>query len=229
MKSSSKFTVWGLHPQGVGRAVPAAEAATATLRFSGFSPRFNGNRKSATSQLQTVNRKLATLESGFTLIELVVVIIIIVVLMGVALDRFMFYQEQAEKVAMEGVVGALDSALILQYGQIMTRGKAGDLAALVRDNPMNWLQKRPRNYSGEFYDPTPLAVESGNWLFDLKSRELIYTVRNRNHFKPGSDGRPWIRFHVATRYDPSRLPSLQAAPPELTGVLLEPVEPYSWF
>lgn len=166
---------------------------------------------------------------GFTLIELVVVIIIIVVLMGVALDRFRFYQELAEKVAMEGVVSALDSALILQYGQIMTRGKAGDVAVLARDNPMNWLQKRQRNYAGEFYNPSPQAVESGNWLFDLKSRELIYVIHNRDHFKPGSDGKPWIRFHVATRYDRSRLPSLQDAPPELTGVVLEPVEPYVWF
>lgn len=179
----------------------------------------------------TVNRKRQTenCQCGFTLLELVVVIIVVVVLMGVALDRFRFYQEQAEKVAMEGVVSALDSALILQYGQIMTRGKAGDVAALARDNPMNWLQKRPRNYAGEFYDPAPPAVESGNWLFDLKTRELVYIIHNRDHFKPGSDGRPWIRFHVITQSDRSRLPSLRDAPPELTGVLLEPVEPYSWF
>lgn len=179
----------------------------------------------------TVNRKRQTenCQCGFTLIDLVVSLIVVVVLMGILLDRFMFYQEQAEKVAMEGVVSALDSALILQYGQIITRGKVGDAAALVQDNPMNWLQKRPRNYAGEFYDPAPQAVESGNWLFDLKSRELVYVIRNHDHFKPGSDGRPWIRFHVATRYDPSRLPSLRDAPPELTGALLEPVEPYSWF
>ena len=179
----------------------------------------------------TVNRKRQTknCQCGFTLIEFVVVIIIVVVLMGIFLDRFMFYQEQAEKVAMEGVVSALESALTLQYGQLMTRGKASDVAALAQDNPMNWLQKRPNNYTGEFFDPAPAGMVAGNWLFDLKSRELIYMVRNHDHFKPGSDGKPWIRFHVATHYDPSRLPSLQAAPPELTGVLLEPVEPYSWF
>lgn len=179
----------------------------------------------------TVNRKRQTenCQYGFTLIDFVVTLIVVVVLMGVLLDRFRFYQEQAEKVAMEGVVSALDSALILQYGQVMTRGKVGDVAALVQDNPMNWLQKRPRNYAGEFYNPSPQAVESGNWLFDLKSRELVYVIRNHDHFKPDSDGRSWIRFHVATRYDPSRLPSLRDAPPELTGALLEPVEPYAWF
>lgn len=166
---------------------------------------------------------------GFTLIELIVVIIIIVVMMGLFLNRALYYQEQAEKTAMEQVAGTIQSALILQYGQVMTRGKSSDVAALVQDNPMNWLQKKPNNYSGEFYDPTPLAVESGNWVFDLKSHNLVYVVRNANYFKPGKDGKKWIRFHVVTYYEASRLPSLQAAPPELTGAVFEPVEPYSWF
>ncbi len=166
---------------------------------------------------------------GFTLIELVVVITIIVVLMGMFLNRVLFYQEQAEKTAMEEVAGAIQSALTMQYGQILTRGKPSDVAALAQDNPMNWLQKKPRNYSGEFYDPTPLSVASGNWMFDLKSRDLIYVMRNANYFKPGRDGKKWIRFHVAVNYEKSRLPSLQNAPRELTGLLFEPVEPYSWF
>ena len=75
---------------------------------------------------------------GFTLIELIIVIIIIVTLMGLFMNRVMFYQEQAEKVAMEEVAGAIQSALILQYGQILTRGKPSDVAALTQDNPMNW-------------------------------------------------------------------------------------------
>ncbi len=165
---------------------------------------------------------------GFTLIELIVVISIIVVLMGLFFNRMLFYQEQAEKVAMEQMAGTLQSALTLQYAQLLTRGKSSDVPALVLDNPMNWLQKKPHNYAGEFYDPTPLTVESGNWVFDLKSRELVYVVRNANYFRPGNDGKKWIRFHVAANYAPSRLPSLQNAPPELTGIVFEPVEPYAW-
>lgn len=166
---------------------------------------------------------------GFTLIELIVVIIIIVIMMGIFLNRMLFYQEQAEKAAMESVAAAVQSALILQYGQLMTRGNPSDATALAQDNPMNWLQKRPGNYSGEFYDPTLLAVAAGNWVFDLKSRELIYVLRNTDYFKPGKDGKKWIRFRVAVSYEASRLPSLHDTPPELTGILFKPVEPYSWF
>jgi len=169
------------------------------------------------------------ISKGFTLIELVVVITVIVVLMGFFFNRVLFYQEQAEKTAMEQVARTIQSAVTMQYAQILTRGNSSDVAALAQDNPVNWLQKKPRNYSGEFYDPTPLAVESGNWVFDLKSRDLVYVVRNANYFKPGKDGKKWIRFHVAVNYEVSRLPSLQSAPPELTGILFEPVEPYAWF
>jgi len=166
---------------------------------------------------------------GFTLIELVIVIIIIAVLMGLFMNRFLYYQEQGEKVAMQEMVGAVQSALTLQYGQLMTRGKASDVAALVKDNPMNWMQKKPSNYSGEFFDATPRSATPGNWIYDLKSHELIYLLRNADNFKPGVDGKPWVRFHTVAAYDPSRLPSLQAAPVELTGLTFEPVQPYSWF
>ena len=166
---------------------------------------------------------------GFTLIELIVVIIIVVVMAGLFLNRMLFYIEQAEKTAMVEVSNAIQSALTMQYGQILTRGKSSDVPALAQGNPMNWLQKKPRNYAGEFYDPTPLSVESGNWVFDLKTRNLIYVVRNTNYFKPGKDGKKWIRFHVAVNHEASRLPSLQNTAPELTGILFVPVEPYSWF
>ncbi|MFZ2302043.1 MAG: type II secretion system protein [Gallionella sp.] len=166
---------------------------------------------------------------GFSLFELVVVISIVAVLAGIFIERALYYQEQAEKTAMVGVAGALQSALTLQYGQVLTRGKASDIESLIKDNPMNWLQQKPNNYAGEFHDPTPLVVESGNWIFDLDSHNLIYIPRIVNNFKPGKDGKQWIRYHVITRYEPSRLPSLQDAPHELTGLLFEPVEPYSWF
>lgn len=166
---------------------------------------------------------------GFSLFELVVVISVVAVLMGIFLGRVLYYQEQAEKTAMTEVAGTLQSALIMQYGRILTRGQASDVEWLAKDNPMNWLQQKPLNYAGEFNDPTPLTVEPGNWVFDLGSRDLIYVPRLANNFKPGKDGKQWIRYHVVVQYEPSRLPSLLNAPAELTGILFEPVEPYSWF
>jgi prepilin-type N-terminal cleavage/methylation domain-containing protein len=187
-----------------------------------------GNRTA--HPLRVCTLRLAPRSSkGFTLLELIIVITIIVVMMGLFMNRMMFYREQAEKTAMEQVVGVIQSALTMQYGEILTRGKPSDVAALAQDNPVNLLQKSPRNYAGEFYDPTPQAVAPGNWMFDLKTRDLIYVVGDSHYFKPGQDGRKWIRFHVVMSYTTSRLPSLHDAPADLTGLLFEPVEPYSWF
>lgn len=166
---------------------------------------------------------------GFTLIELIVVIVIVVVIGGTFLDRALYYQERAEKTAMEGVAAALQSALTLQYGQILTRGKPSDVPALAYANPMDWLQKKPDNYAGEFYDPSPVSAAPGNWVFDLKSRNLIYVPNNANYFSPGKDGKKWVRFHVVLDYQPPLAPSMRHEPAGLSGVLFEPVEPYSWF
>jgi hypothetical protein len=72
-------------------------------------------------------------------------------------------------------------------------------------------------------------VPPASWMFDLKTRDLIYVLGEGNYFSPGKDGRKWIRFHVALSYTKSLLPSLHDETADLTGLLFEPVEPYKWF
>lgn len=165
---------------------------------------------------------------GFTLIEFIVIIIIIVVLAGLFLVRVPLYQEQAEKAAMQQVEGALQSALVLRYGTLMARNAASEkeLGILSTDNPVTWLQKPPRNYMGEYYDPTPRTVAPGNWMFDLKSRDLIYVVDHSDYFTPGKDGKKWIRFHVHLDYEPAL--GRPESGKELVTTLFEPTEPYHW-
>jgi general secretion pathway protein G len=167
---------------------------------------------------------------GFTLIELIIVISIVAILAGFFLSRIPYYQEQAEKTAMEQVAGALQSALVMRYGALMARGAATgmELSILATDNPVSWLQEKPRNYAGEFFDPTPNAVAPGRWMFDLKSRDLIYVVDHGDYFAPGKDGKKWIRFHVKLEYE-STLGGASGGNKELTSTLFEPTEPYRWF
>jgi prepilin-type N-terminal cleavage/methylation domain-containing protein len=165
---------------------------------------------------------------GFTLIEFVVVITIIVVLGGIFLTRVPLYQEQAEKAAMQQVEGVLQSALVLRFGALMARGVANEkeLHTLASDNPITWLQKIPPNYKGEYYDPSIRTVAPGNWMFDLKSRELVYFVDHADNFKAGKDGNNWIRFHVHLDYEP--MLGHPKSGKELVTTLFEPTEPYHW-
>ncbi len=165
---------------------------------------------------------------GFTLIELIVVITIIVLLAGTFLKRVPYYQAQTEKAAMRQVAAAIQSALVMRYAALMARGAANEkeLAALATDNPINWLQQKPRNYAGEFYDPTPKAVAPGNWLFDLKSRDLIYVVDHAEDFTADKGGNKWIRYHVKLAYD--QTVGRPESGKELTATLFEPTQPYHW-
>jgi hypothetical protein len=158
---------------------------------------------------------------------LVVVISIIAVLAGIFLNRVWFYQEMAEKAAMEQVAGALQSALTLQYGSLLTHGKEGEANQLATKNPMSWLAKKPVNYAGEFFDPTPQAVAAGNWFFDLKSRELVYLVDHGEYFTPGKDGNKWVRYRVNLLYE-SMLAEGEKGRKILVGVVLAPTESYHW-
>ena len=168
--------------------------------------------------------------SGFTLFELIVVIVIISVLAATFLKRVLYYQEQAEKTAMIEVAGAIQTALILQYGHLLANGRESEVSALAAENPMIWLARKPGNYAGEFFAPTPASVHSGSWVFDLKSRELIYIPALTGYVTSGKDGNKWIRYRVSLQYDPAYSASGRAANnnKEFSGILFEPVEPDSW-
>jgi general secretion pathway protein G len=103
-----------------------------------------------------------------------------------------------------------------------------ELKKLAADNPINWLQQKPKNYAGEFFDPTPQTVAPGQWMFDLKSHDLIYVLDRSDNFIPGKDGQKWIRFHVRFEYEPSK-GSAAGGSKGLTSALFESTQPYRWF
>lgn len=169
--------------------------------------------------------------AGFTLLEFLVVIIIISTLAAVLLDRLTFYQEAAEKAAMEQMTGNLRSALHMQIADKLVRGKGADIASLLNDNPMDWLAEQPSNYVGVRFAPQAKDVAGGNWYFDLKDKSLVYAVKRGSHFIPGRNGRKEVRYQVRLVYgrNDDQVSGDNAKKQDINGVILALAEPYQWF
>ena len=162
---------------------------------------------------------------GFTLIELLIVIGIVAILAGMFFSRVLVYQELAEKAAMQQVVSAVQSGLILEYGHRMASGMGPLANNITHENPIDWLARKPTNYAGEFNKVYPAAIEPGNWAFDKETHELVYFPNHVEYFVPAKQGVRWIRYHTRFVYESSfRAKEIKV----LTGVTFSPVEPFQW-
>lgn len=162
---------------------------------------------------------------GFTLIELVIVISIVGVLAGEFFKRVWHYQEMAEKAAMQQVVGALNTALILEYGHRMASPSGSGLSNISNENPMDWLVQKPANYAGELSTFSPSLIEPGNWVFDKGKHELVYLPDHSEYFVPAKNGVRWIRYRTQLIYEPGYKDKKTM---QLAGVAISPVETFKW-
>ncbi|MFZ5531373.1 MAG: type II secretion system protein [Pseudomonadota bacterium] len=166
-------------------------------------------------------KRKARRPGGFTMFELLLVIAIVGILAAVFLNRVLWYQERAEKAAMEQVAAVVQSALNLQVAKLAVEGRLAEAGLLTSENPMNWLAQRPSNYRGEFFDPDDGKVAAGGWYYDLKSHELVYLVELAEHFQPQEQGGRRVRYRVKIVYNKDGR--------DIGGVVVEPVGSYGWF
>jgi type II secretory pathway pseudopilin PulG len=165
---------------------------------------------------------------GFSRFELMVVAILLGIVSTMLLNRLRFYQEAAEKAQMEYTVSTLKSALRLRKAALLVEGRAYAFGSLALENPMDWLETKPANYSPQIDAMTADSSLAGTWYFDRADRTLIYVVDHGDHFKLDSTGKKRVRLHmvrVPTVSDDALLKSGRAAS---ESVALELVEPFSW-
>ena len=119
---------------------------------------------------------------GFTLFEFAIGVSVMAVLVTVLLQRVQFYQQQGERLAMEQVVVALRASLVAKVASLYVNNKSDEIARLAEQNPMSWLERKPKNYLGEFYAPSVKDIAAGNWYFDRASKNLVYLLEDGNYF-----------------------------------------------
>lgn len=123
---------------------------------------------------------------GHTLFELGVVACLFATLVGIFLTYVPRYRAEAEGVQARQVVAALRSALSARAAQVAAmQGEAG-LRALAMQNPVEWLQRPPENYLGEYYRPDAALLSAGHWYFDRADRTLVYFPNRYKSFSSES-------------------------------------------
>jgi len=166
---------------------------------------------------------------GFSLLELLIVIVIVSVLLVVAIDRLLALRFEAERATVQTVLGALRSALYIEFAAAAAKGEIKRMDTAPGSNPMLHLAEKPEGYAGEFYGPEPKVFEPGTWYFDLRDRTLVYVVRFPQQFITPLAGPPRLRVVVEPDYDDTdRNGRFDPGRDPVRGLKLVPLEPFFW-
>jgi len=163
-------------------------------------------------------------ERGFSLLEFVIVATLVGFLAAKLLRNETTYQEKAEKTVVEQLIGTCRSALHLQVAEMLVKGNVEGVRSFANQNPMDWLGEKPKNYAGEYYAPTAGTVESGNWYFDMQSRNLVYLPNNVTHLHTAAAEGNKLRFRVVVVSEDGE----GVGRSKVVGVNLVPAVTYDW-
>jgi general secretion pathway protein G len=131
---------------------------------------------------------------GFTFFEFAISAAVLGLLAGLLLSRLLYYQEQAELVAVKQVVAMLRTALQVRVSEVAGRDGERGLRRLHEQNPFDLLAHAPDNYLGEYYSPELEKMPHGNWVFDRRDKCLIYLLSGYKSFS--FDASNLLKFKV---------------------------------
>ena len=127
---------------------------------------------------------MCTKNSGFTLIELVVVMVIVGLLSTMAVPKFINLTEKAEAASVKSVLGSIRSGLSLRVASSLADGD--NISDLVFNgntplNPINdLLAEKPNSYLGVL-TANPAASETGKWWdrnVNATDHWMMYKLKN---------------------------------------------------
>lgn len=121
--------------------------------------------------------------------SLVATVILVVVL--VFAQKFRVVSGQGELAAVKSTLGALRTALVIDFLRQKAKQNASDVVVMQR-NPFELLQRRPPNYVGEMNRAKAVSAPAGSWVFDRDCACVGYMPLHGEWFNsPSGDVMAW--------------------------------------
>lgn len=158
-------------------------------------------------------------QSGFTLLELVIVIVLVILLFLTAWWRLMPLRGSAEAAHVATTVGTLRSALGMHVAERIVTDSLGAVAELDGGNPMPLLEQPPVTYIGEI-ETSRADIAPGSWYFETQTGHLGYRVRHPQYLVEPPPEPVDLRWRIRVRRG-GRQGSVRA-------VTLEPLHARRW-
>ena len=167
-------------------------------------------------------------QTGFSLLELVVVIGLIGTLLVIALWRLAGYVREAERVAVLTMEGQMRNVLVMESAKRILNPGGPTLLALAHSNPMDLMLETPVNYLGVLEPEQAEDVPGRHWYFDSNNDRLVY--RTGPDLTGVYDGDlQEIRYDVRVAFnDRDGDGAFTPASDELVGVRLHRIGGHGW-
>lgn len=128
--------------------------------------------------------------------SLVATVVLVVVLVFAQQSRVV--RGQGELAAVKATLGALRTALVIDFVRQKARSDAQDVAMTQR-NPFELLQRRPSNYLGEMARSKAAFAPAGSWVFDSDCGCVGYVPLHGEWFNsPSGDVMAWYGVRGAS-------------------------------
>ncbi|OGA20067.1 MAG: hypothetical protein A3G25_14160 [Betaproteobacteria bacterium RIFCSPLOWO2_12_FULL_63_13] len=160
-------------------------------------------------------------QTGLSKLEFSVVAAVLSVIAGSLLVASLYYEEMTESTVVQLTVRNMRSGMRYQIADKLIQGRTRELSAMVRANPVAWIDRSPEGYVGPVRHGDIGSLPKGSWFFDEDTRELGYIPKLSFHLSVERERRGILRWQVrALKSD---------GPSEVQGLMLIPVNPYRWF